>query len=99
MVRRGFTLAELMVGIIVAGLVGTALMGMLLTEAKATSNRDAWRNARGVSRGTLNLLESELAMVETTGGIETVEQRHGPHAARPLRHGDPLRLHESRSRR
>jgi prepilin-type N-terminal cleavage/methylation domain-containing protein len=72
MVRRGFTLAELMVGIIVAGLVGTALMGMLLTEAKATSNRDAWRNARGVSRGTLNLLESELAMVETSGGIETV---------------------------
>ena len=70
--RRGFTLAELMVGLIVATLVGTALMGMIMTEAKATSNRDAWRNARGVSRGTLNLLESELAMVETSGGIEAL---------------------------
>ena len=68
--RRGFTLIELLVGLVVASLVGTALLSIVLAETKAFGKRDAWRNARSVSRQSLNFLSSELTMVETTGGIE-----------------------------
>jgi hypothetical protein len=33
-------------------------------------NREAWRTARGVSRGSLNRLISDLRMVEAEGGLE-----------------------------
>ena len=68
--RRGFTLIELLVVMIVAGMAGTALLSIILAETKAFGKRDAWRNARSVARQSLNLLSSEMTMVETSGGVE-----------------------------
>jgi prepilin-type N-terminal cleavage/methylation domain-containing protein len=68
--RAGFTLAELLVGMVVAAVVGTALVRIMVSETGAFSSRDATRNARAVARGGLNLLSSELSMVETTAGVE-----------------------------
>ena len=68
--RRGFTLVELMVSMIVTALVGAALVRMVLGEARFMSQQEAWRSARSVSRSGINRLVSDLRMVEPGAGIE-----------------------------
>lgn len=68
--RKGLTLVELLVALIVASLVGGAMLKVMLSEARASSQREAWRSARSVARGSLNRLLSDLRMVEAEGGVE-----------------------------
>jgi len=70
--RGGLTLPEMLIGLVLASIVGTTLVTVMMAEAKAVSNRDAWRAARAAGRGSLNLLTTDLSAVETTGGIEYV---------------------------
>jgi prepilin-type N-terminal cleavage/methylation domain-containing protein len=73
-VRRGFTLIELMLALIVSAFVGTALVRMTLSQARFMDQQEAWRSARGVSRSGINRMISDLRMVENgsaaTGGLE-----------------------------
>jgi prepilin-type N-terminal cleavage/methylation domain-containing protein len=69
-VRRGFTLVELLLSLIVSAIVGTALVKMVLSQARFMDQQEAWRGARSVSRGGINRLLSDLRMVEATGGLE-----------------------------
>jgi prepilin-type N-terminal cleavage/methylation domain-containing protein len=68
--RRGLTLVELMVALIVAGVVGAGLLKLMLGQARATSQQEAWRTARTAPRIGLNRLMSELRMVDPVGGVE-----------------------------
>jgi prepilin-type N-terminal cleavage/methylation domain-containing protein len=74
MQRRGFTLVELMLSLIIAVIVGGALVRMTLAQARFMDQQEAWRGARGVSRSGINRLVSDLRMVENgsgaTGGLE-----------------------------
>lgn len=65
------TLVELLVGLVVASIVGTALVQGIVTESRMMEDREAWRTARQVSRTASNVLANELRMVESGGGIET----------------------------
>jgi prepilin-type N-terminal cleavage/methylation domain-containing protein len=67
--RRGFTLIELLISLIVASIIGTALVRMVLSQARFMDQQEAWREARGVSRGGLNRLLSDLRSVEAAGGL------------------------------
>lgn len=67
--RRGLTLVELLIGLIVASLVGSTMIKVMLSEARASSQREAWRTARSVARGSLNRLLTDLRMVEAEGGV------------------------------
>jgi pilin/secretion family protein with methylation motif len=67
--RRGFTLVELMISMIVTMVIGAALVRMVLGEARFMGQQEAWRNARSVSRSGINRLVSDLRMVETGGGV------------------------------
>ncbi len=69
MTRRGFTLVELMLSMILAAIVGAALVRMTLAQARFMDQQEAWRSARGVSRGGINRLVSDLRAVEATGGL------------------------------
>lgn len=69
MARQGFTLIELMISLIVAAIVGAALIRMSLAQARFMDQQEAWRNARGVARGGVNRLVSDLRAVEATGGV------------------------------
>jgi len=68
--RRGVTLVELLVALVVAAVVGAGLVKLLLGQARATSQQEAWRTARTAPRIGINRLMSELRMVDPLGGVE-----------------------------
>jgi prepilin-type N-terminal cleavage/methylation domain-containing protein len=75
MSRRGFTLIELMLALIVSAVVGAALIRMTLAQGRFMDQQEAWRSARGVSRSGINRMISDLRMVENgsnaaAGGLE-----------------------------
>lgn len=67
--RRGVSLIELLVAITVVGIIAASTTKLLLSNARSTEVRNAERDARAVSRSAINLLESELRMVDPFGVI------------------------------
>ena len=68
---RGFTLIELMVGMIILSIVGASLIRLLVDQTRFMDQQEAWRAARSVSRSSLNRVLSDLRMVEAVGGMES----------------------------
>ena len=68
-VRRGFTIIELLVGMVVFGIVGVLFTKLLTTQGRFFDKQGMGNAARNVSRGALNRLVSDLRMIETTGGV------------------------------
>ena len=64
MTRRGFTLVELLIAMIVAAIVGTALVQLTIGQARFMGQQEAWRSARSVSRSGINRLVSDIRAVE-----------------------------------
>jgi hypothetical protein len=67
--RSGLTIIELIVTIIVLGIVGGGLVRMLTSQAQFYEHQGAGRNARSISRAAVNVLLSEMRMVEAEGGV------------------------------
>lgn len=67
--RRGVTLIELMVSLLITVIVGAALIRMTLAQARFMDQQEAWRGARSVARSGINRLVSDLRMVEPVGGF------------------------------
>ena len=90
--RRGFTLAELLVGMVVLGIIGAALSRLLLSQSRFYDLQTQLRRARFVSRTAINAALSDLRMVEATGGDPAGAVRAG---GRMYEHGgadDPVAL-------
>jgi prepilin-type N-terminal cleavage/methylation domain-containing protein len=68
--RRGVTLVEMLVAMVITAIIGAALVKMVLSQARFMDQQEAWRGARSVSRGGINRLLSDLRMVEATGGLQ-----------------------------
>jgi prepilin-type N-terminal cleavage/methylation domain-containing protein len=68
-IRRGVTLIELLLSLVVTAIVGAALVRMVLSQARFMDQQEAWRGARSVARGGVNRLVSDLRVVEATGGL------------------------------
>lgn len=68
--RRGVTLVELLVGMVILAIMGGAVLKLILRQATAMETQEAWRGARAVSRSSVNLLLSDARMVESTGGLD-----------------------------
>jgi prepilin-type N-terminal cleavage/methylation domain-containing protein len=69
--RPGFTLVEILVVFTILGIVGVMLVRILLTQSRFTDQQNALSGARRVSRQAMNVLESELRMVQDSGGIDS----------------------------
>jgi prepilin-type N-terminal cleavage/methylation domain-containing protein len=67
---RGFTLAELIVAMTIFAILGMLFTRALLTQGRIADQQNAARSARMVARQGTNILESELRMVQDSGGIE-----------------------------
>lgn len=71
--RRGFTLAEVLVAVVILGILGTALTRLMLAQSRLYQLQRAQRDARSIGRTSMNLLFSELRMVhdgaDAPGGI------------------------------
>jgi len=69
MTRRGFALAELMVALVIAGIIGIALTRLVINQARFTSTQDGMMRARSAARAALNTLAAEMRMVTDSGLI------------------------------
>lgn len=67
-IRRGFSLIELMVGMMIFGVIGAALTKLLTTQGRFFDKVGMAHAARNVSRGSLNRVVSDFRMIEATGG-------------------------------
>jgi hypothetical protein len=67
--RRGLSIAELLIGMVVLAIVGMALTRTLQTQARYFDHQKTSNLARNVSRGPLNRVVSDLRMVEARGGV------------------------------
>ncbi len=67
--RAGYSLVELMVVVVVAALIGGALMRIMTSQSQFLSTQEGRAGARSVSRTATNVMLSELRMVEATQGV------------------------------
>ena len=67
--RRGYTLVELLIAIMILGIVATAMTRIMVTQANFTSSQAMLRGARSVSRDAYNILMTDLRMVQDSGGL------------------------------
>jgi prepilin-type N-terminal cleavage/methylation domain-containing protein len=67
--RRGFTLTELLVGMLIMGIVGVAITKLFVSQSRFYDLQAQLRRARFVSRTAINAALSDLRMTEGTGGV------------------------------
>jgi len=67
--RRGFTLIELIVGIVIFAIVGALFTKLLTVQGKFYDRQGMGNAARNVSRSSLNRVVSDFRMIEATGGV------------------------------
>src|SRR4051794_15972379 len=70
--RRGMTIIELLFAVVILGLFGIAGVRLLMSQSRFYDKQLKQREARTVSRASVNVLLSELRMVESTTGVEAV---------------------------
>jgi type II secretory pathway pseudopilin PulG len=63
------TLPELLVGLTILAILGTAMVRLVLSETRNVDRLMLQRSARAVTRSSVNLLLSELRMVVPRGGV------------------------------
>lgn len=65
--RRGFTLVELLIATIVAGILGTALARLLVNDSRFVARQAAMLSSRSTARTAMNWMVTELRMVSDGG--------------------------------
>jgi len=66
---RGFALAELLVAMVIAGIIGVALTRLVINQARFVSTQDAMMRARSGARASVNVLVDEMRMVSGSGAV------------------------------
>ncbi|HET8770339.1 MAG TPA: type II secretion system protein [Gemmatimonadaceae bacterium] len=65
--RRGFTLVEMLVAVVLLGIVGLSISRLLQSQMRFFQRSSGAREARAVSRNALNLMRNEMRMIEPSG--------------------------------
>ena len=74
--RSGFSLAEVLVALVIMGVIGAAFTRLIVAQSRFFTHEYGLRNARQVSRSSMNLLISDLRMVQDSGGVDSVSSDH-----------------------
>jgi len=72
--RAGFTLVELLIGVIIMAVIGAALIKLIIVQSRAFEQSRERIGGRQVSRSAMNLVFSELRMVDAAGGVVTANR-------------------------
>lgn len=67
--RRGMTLIELLITIVLVAIIGAASGRLLVSQTRFFAQLSAKKDARSITRNARNLIQTELAMVEAGGGM------------------------------
>lgn len=65
--RQGFTLAEILVAVVMLGIVGIGVSNLLMSQTRFFSRATGARDARAVVRNALNIVRDEMRMIEPVG--------------------------------
>jgi prepilin-type N-terminal cleavage/methylation domain-containing protein len=65
--RRGFSLAELLVAMLLAGIIGLALARLVISQARFVASQDGLLQARSSVRAALNVMSGELRALTLKG--------------------------------
>jgi prepilin-type N-terminal cleavage/methylation domain-containing protein len=66
--RRGYSLAELLVALVIAGAIGVSLSKLIISQARFVGMQQGMMAARSGARAGLNVMVQELHMI-TPGGV------------------------------
>lgn len=69
--RAAFTLAEILIAIVIIAIVGAALTRLVIAQSRFFTREYGARNARSVARESMNLMLTELRMVQDSGGVDS----------------------------
>lgn len=69
--RAGFTLAEVLIALVLTTIIGAAITSVFVTQASFYDRQEKLNSARGVSRGAMNVLTSEMRMIEQVQGVDS----------------------------
>jgi prepilin-type N-terminal cleavage/methylation domain-containing protein len=67
MTRGGFTLTELVIGMVVMAILGTALARVLMDNSRFVTQQDAMMESRATARAAMQAIGAELHMVPDSG--------------------------------
>ena len=67
--RAGTSLIELMIALVVLAAFASTMTVLIVNNSRSDETNDARREARGVARSAINILESEIRMAEPAGVI------------------------------
>jgi len=70
--RSGFTLTEVVVAMIIMGIIGAAASRLLASQSRYFDKQTNVRDARRVARSAMNLMLSDLRMVQDSIGVDSV---------------------------
>ncbi len=65
--RRGLTLTEVLIAVVLLGIVGAGITRLLQSQLRFFARATNQRDARAVSRNALNLVRQEMRMIEPIG--------------------------------
>ncbi len=69
--RGGFTLIEVLIGMVIAAIIGAGLTNLMLNQTRYFAKQANARDARSVTRGAVNVLTTDLQNVEVGGGVSS----------------------------
>jgi prepilin-type N-terminal cleavage/methylation domain-containing protein len=70
--RRGFSLAEILVALVILGIVGAGMTRVLVNQNRYFDKQTNMRVARSIARNSMNILLADLRMVQDSGGVDSV---------------------------
>ena len=75
MMRRGVTLIELLVTLVVVSILGTGLLRIVIGTSRFVGRQDADLDARQTARAAMNVMLPELRMVSDSGLVNATSKR------------------------
>jgi prepilin-type N-terminal cleavage/methylation domain-containing protein len=69
--RRGFTLIEVTISLVILGVIGVAATRMLAAQGRFYDKQTNLRAARSIARSSMNVILSDLRMVQDSGGVDS----------------------------
>ena len=69
--RRGFTLIEMLVSVVILGAMGIAFTNFLTMQNRFFERETNAKSARSIARNSMTLLMSDLRMVQDSGGVDS----------------------------
>lgn len=73
--RMGFTLVEILVALVLVGIVGGGLTALLAGQMRFQRAEDALRDSRSAARAALNVMRTDMRMLEGSGAVAAAAAR------------------------